>query len=83
MRTLTKIQIGKSGLTKEFIEDLKKRFENKQNIKVSVLKSAFKENPKKEVREITDKILKELGEKFTARIIGHTIALKKWRKVQN
>ena len=36
------VQLGKKGLTKELLEDIKKRFENSKvkNIKVSVLKSA-------------------------------------------
>ena len=74
------LQLGKSGLTANFIETLKTRFEKHRTIKVSVLKSAGRE--KKQVKEYSEKILKELGEKFTSRILGFTIILKKWRKAK-
>ena len=74
------LQLGKSGLTSNFIETLKTRFEKHRTIKVSVLKSAGRE--KKQVKEYSEKILKELGEKFTSRILGFTIILKKWRKAK-
>jgi len=80
MTSQTQIQLGKKGLTKEFLEDLKKRFEKPaiKNIKISVLKSAreSKEDIKKYSKEIEDFI----GTKFTTKIIGFSIFIKKWRK---
>lgn len=80
MTSQFELQIGKKGLTEEFLEDIKKRFENKRNsnIKVSVLKSAreSKEDVKKYAKEIKD----YLGDKFTFRILGFSIFIKKWRK---
>ncbi len=35
---------------------------------------------KQKVREMSDEILEKLGNNFTARVIGFTIVLKKWRK---
>ena len=76
------IQLGKKGLTKEFLEDLKNRFEKTKltNIKVSVLKSAreSREDIKKYEKEIKD----FLGTKFTTRVIGFSIFIKKWRKAR-
>ena len=73
-----KIQLGKAGLTESFIKNLKIQFENCNNIKVSVLKSICRD--RNELKEISEKILKELGKNYTSKIIGYTFALKKWRK---
>ncbi|MAH07284.1 RNA-binding protein [Candidatus Pacearchaeota archaeon] len=74
------MQIGKKGLTKEFLEDVKRRFEDNKvkNIKVSVLKSA--RESKLEVKKFAEEIVGFLGNKFTYRILGFSIFLKKWRK---
>lgn len=75
----SEIQIGKNGLTENFIESLKNNFKTHTSIRISVLKSAGHE--KEKVREMAEKILGELGRNYTARIIGFTIVLKKWRKI--
>ena len=72
------MQIGKNRLTQEFIESVKTAFSTHENIKVSVLKSAAKE--KKEIGRMASEMQSALGSKFTYRIVGHTIFLKKWRK---
>ena len=54
------------------------QFEERENIKIHVLKSA-REN-KKEVKNYSEEILDYLGNKFTARCMGFCIFLKKWRK---
>lgn len=72
------LQIGKQGLTENTVETLKGYFKTHENVKVSVLKSATRD--KKEVKEISDRILNMLGKNYTSRIIGYTIVLKKWRK---
>lgn len=77
---LKKLQIGKNGLTKEFIENLRKDFENTQHIRISVLKSAG--HDKASVKDISEKILKELGTSYTCKIIGFTLALRKWRQAR-
>lgn len=78
----SEIQIGKKGLTKEFLENLKKRFENKINMgaKIHVLQSA--RESKEDVKKYAEEIKNFLGEKFTYRIIGFSIFLKKWRKAR-
>ena len=82
MTSQSEIQIGKKGLTKEFLEDLKKRFENKinMNVKIHVLQSA--RESKEDVKKYAEEIKNFLGEKFTYRIIGFSIFLNKWRKVR-
>ncbi len=80
------LQIGKNGITKEFLENLKDCFNKKGNdqIRVSLLKSSGrdKEMTKKISEDIINYLDDSSGEKgkFTSRIIGFTIVLKKWRK---
>ena len=72
------IQLGKNGITDNFIESLKNQFKNSKTVKVSVLKSAFEK--REEIEKYKEEILKKLGVKFTARKIGFKIILKKWRQ---
>ena len=76
------IQLGKNGLTSEFLADLKKRFEKPgvKNIKVKVLQSA--RESREDVKKYSEGILKSLGNKYSTRIVGFSIFVKKWRKVQ-
>lgn len=75
------IQLGKKGLTSEFLDDIKTRFDNKkiENIKISVLRSA-RENAREDIKKYAEKIINFLGKKFTYKILGFSIFLKKWRK---
>lgn len=74
------VQVGKNGLTENFIESLKNHFKKHEQVRVSVLKSAGHE--KAQVREMAEKILEALGVHYTARVIGFKIVLKKWRKAK-
>jgi len=76
----TKIQIGKNGLTSGIIKNLKLAFTTHNVVKISVLKSAGHEREK--VLEIGEKIVSELGRKYTYKIIGFVIIVRKWRKEQ-
>ncbi len=93
--TYTEMQLGKNGLTDNFIKTLESCFKSYENVRISVLKSAGHEKSK--VKEYSDKILeklnsrsrlhdtditsaKSLGKNYTSRIIGFKIILKKWRK---
>ena len=75
------LQIGKGGLKEGTIQTLQEYFKDREDVKVVLLKSAGHE--KKNVKEIADKIIGELGNKYTYRIIGFTIFLKKWRKARS
>jgi RNA-binding protein YhbY len=78
------IQLGKQGITENFISSLKNYFKTRQNVRISVLKSARDEGKegKKQVKEYSEKILEKLGKNYTAKIIGFVIVLKKWRKAR-
>lgn len=80
MPIVREIQLGKNGLSDGFVESLKNQFNHCQNVKISVLKSCCRD--KNELKKITDELLEKLGKNYTARIIGYTIALKKWRKAR-
>lgn len=80
MTSQIELQLGKKGLTQEFLEGLKKRFEKIKNIKIKVLPNA-REN-REDVRKYSEDIIKYLGGKYSSRIIGFSIFVKKFRKVQ-
>jgi len=77
------IQLGKKGLTDEFISDIRKRLEKHRNasLKISVLRSA-REKGKEDVKKYAEDIVKKLGPSYTAKILGFSIFLKKWRKAR-
>ena len=72
------INIGKNGLTDGTFILLENAFRTREDVRVVLLKSAGHE--KENVKEIADKILEKLGKKYTCRLLGFTIFLKKWRK---
>lgn len=74
------VQLGKQGITENFIETLKTHFKNHGNVKICVLKSARSERDK--IKKYSEEILNKLGKNYTSRIIGFTINVKKWRKAQ-
>ncbi len=82
MTSQQEIQLGKKGLTPEFIKDIEKRLEKYRNatIKISVLKSA--RESKEDVKRYTEEIIKKLGKKYTAKTLGFSIFLRKWRKAR-
>jgi len=80
MVNMIQLQIGKKGYTSEFVEQVRNLGENVENIRISLLKSSGRD--KNEVKEIKDKLLADLGSRYTGRVIGFTIILKKWRKAR-
>ena len=78
MISQSEIQIGKNGITENFIMSLKNNFKTHINVRISVLKSSGRD--KEKIKEMAAQILEKLGTNYTARIIGFTIILKKWRK---
>lgn len=80
MQTIGQIQIGKQGLTENFLLTLESHFKKFKNMKIKVLKGA--EPDRKKVKEYAEKILERLGPYYTTRVVGFTIFVKKWRKVK-
>ncbi|MAG61730.1 hypothetical protein CMI43_02865 [Candidatus Pacearchaeota archaeon] len=77
------IQLGKKGITPEFIKDIENRLEKHRNItlKVGVLKSIRPEG-KADVKKYADELVEKLGEKYTVKTLGFSIFLRKWRKAR-
>jgi len=82
MTSQQEIQLGKKGLTDEFILDIEKRLEKHRNasLKINVLKSA--REVREDVKKYAEEIKARLGDKFTYKILGFSIFLRKWRKVR-
>jgi len=76
--TQSNIQLGKQGITENFIATLKNHFNRHNGVKVHVLRSAGhnKEDMKKYARDILEK----LGGHYTAKTIGFCIFIKRWRR---
>jgi RNA-binding protein YhbY len=72
------MQLGKNGITENFVQTLKRYFENHEQVKISVLKS-IREN-RGDMKKHSEEILDKLGKNYTAKLIGFKIVLKKWRK---
>jgi len=77
---IREIQLGKNGITENFLNTLKTYFEKVRTVKVSVLKSA--RESKEDVKKYSEELLKKMGKHYTAKVIGFTITLKKWRKAR-
>ena len=77
---IREIQLGKNGITDNFIKTLKTYFDKVRTVKVIVL-SAARES-KEDIKNYKKILLEKLGVHYTAKIIGFTITLKKWRKAR-
>ncbi len=80
MQPISQVQLGKNGITDNFIKTLKNCFKNHKDVKISVLKGAG--HDKKRVKKYSEDILEKLGKNYTTKIIGFTIFVKKWRKAK-
>lgn len=78
MPIIREIQLGKNGVTENFICNLKHHFDTTQNVKISVLRSCCRD--REELKKISEEIISKLGNNFTSRTIGYTIVVKKWRR---
>jgi len=78
MMRQTKFQIGKRGLTDNFIETLKTAFKTHKQLRISVLKAASPD--KARVKEIAAEMAQKLPFNTKHRIIGFTIIIRKSSK---
>ena len=75
---IREVQLGKNGITENFLGMLNVHFSTCRTVKVSVLKSAREK--KEDLKKLADELLNHLGENYTAKVIGFKIVLKKWRR---
>lgn len=80
VKPIKKIQLGKKGLSDEFIEQLKSFFISDRVVKVCVLRSACRN--KEELRKFAEKIINKLGDKYKYRIVGYVLTIMRFRKNQ-
>ena len=78
VKPIKKLQIGKSGLTSKFIEQVKKVFENAELVRISILKSACRD--KEHAKKIGEELVDALGKNFTFKLIGYVLVVRRWRK---
>ena len=78
------VQLGKNGITDNFILTLANQFKKHSVVKVHVLKNArgSGKEGKEDVKKYANELLKVFGPKYTTKLIGFTIIMKKWRKPQ-
>ena len=78
---MVEMQLGKSGLSENFIESLRKSFKRHENVKISLLKSFSRDREK--ITETADKITSSLNDSkhiYKHRIIGFTINIFRIKK---
>ncbi len=80
MKPIKRLQIGKNGLSPEFIEQVKRIFEKDKLVKISILKSACRD--KKDAEEIAKELIGALGSKYDYKLVGYVITVIKFRKEQ-
>jgi len=76
--TIKKLQLGKNGLTEEFLHQLKSTFENSGIVKVSLLKSATRN--KDDAKKIGQELVDSLGKNYDFKLIGYVLTVMKFRK---
>jgi len=79
---LARIQIGKKGLSQGMLENIAKSFKTRDLVKINILKaySRDKEKIKKESEEICKELERATNKKYSSRVVGFTIIIKKLRK---
>jgi RNA-binding protein YhbY len=80
MKHIKKLQLGKNGLTEEFIRQVRSIFENETLIKIDILKSACRD--KTQAKEIAEKLVEALGKKYDYKLVGYVLTVIKFRKIQ-
>jgi RNA-binding protein YhbY len=82
VRPMKRLQLGKNGLSPEFINQVKSIFEDSKEtmVKVSILKSACRD--KKEAEKIAQDLVASLGKNYDYKLIGYVMTVKKFRKAQ-
>ena len=78
MRPIKRLQMGKNGLTEEFVNQVRSVFKHEKIVKISVLRSASRN--KEETKKMADDLVAQLGETYKYKIIGYVMTVMKFRK---
>jgi RNA-binding protein YhbY len=69
------IQLGKQGVTENFIKTLQTYFVKNKVVKISVLQALSTD--KKEIKKLAEEISEKLSGTFDIKLIGHKIILRR------
>lgn len=78
---LTNVQLGKSGVSDNFIETIRRGFKRHDTVKISILQSFSRD--KSEIKNAAKEICDKVGDnkfEYKSRIIGFTITLFRFRR---
>ena len=75
---ITTVQLGKNGYNEKSLENIRFFFKSRKDLKVNILKSYIRNQ--EELKELKEKMLKDLGIHYTAKVVGYSIFLKKWKR---
>ena len=74
------VQIGKTGITENFIDNLKKASMQHSQIRISVLRSFSRDKAK--IKEVAEEICKQIETdrfRFKAKVLGFTILILRFK----
>jgi len=77
-REIMQLQIGKNGLTDAFVEQVRRLSQDKERMKITILKSACRD--KAEAKQMCDDLVEKLGKNYTYRLIGYVCTLLRFRR---
>ena len=80
MRPMKRLQIGKNGLSSAFVDQVRRMFEDAEIVKITILKSACRD--KSVAKTICDDLIEQLGTKYSYKLIGYVVSIRKFRKEQ-
>ncbi len=78
MKPIKRLQLGKSGLSDAFVEQIRNVFEGERILKITILRSACRN--KTDADEIGRKLVGLLGKKYDYKLVGYVLTLIKFRK---
>jgi RNA-binding protein YhbY len=73
-----KFQIGKKGLTEEFINQIEITFRTCRKVKIDILKSACRD--REEAKKIAQELIERLGKNFDYKLIGYVLTIMKFNR---
>jgi len=78
MKPVKRFQMGKNGLSDEFVEQIRSAFKGEEVVKISILRSACRD--KKDAKKIADDLVDMLGKKFIYKMVGYVLTVRRFRK---
>lgn len=80
MKPMRRLQLGKNGLSPEFVGQVRKIFEDSNIVKISILKSCCRD--RKSAKKIAESLVESLGKNYDYKLIGYVLTVMRFRKAQ-